>query len=148
MPSIRALRDVTLTELEAHAGTLPNIIYKRCRHVISENARVTKAAASLDREDLDNFGLLMAESHRSLRDDYEVSCAELDLMVELAGQQEGVYGARMTGGGFGGCTINLVRTHAVNDFQSGVADAYRKSTGRAPQIFVSPAAEGAGEVKE
>ncbi len=148
MPSIRALRDVSLTELEAHAGTLPKIIYKRCRHVISENARVTKAAASLEQEDLDNFGLLMAESHRSLRDDYEVSCAELDLMVELAGRQEGVYGARMTGGGFGGCTVNLVRTDAVREFQSGVADAYQKSTGRAPQIFVSPAAEGAGEVKK
>ncbi|OLD14901.1 MAG: galactokinase [Acidobacteriales bacterium 13_1_40CM_3_55_5] len=148
MPSIRALRDVSLTELEAHAGTLPKLIYKRCRHVISENARVTKAAASLEQEDLDNFGLLMAESHRSLRDEYEVSCAELDLMVELAGQQRGVYGARMTGGGFGGCTINLVRTDAVNDFQFRVADAYQKSTGRAPQIFVSPAAEGADEVKK
>ena len=148
MPGIRALRAVTLTEIEAHAGNLPKIIYKRCRHVISENARVTKAAAALDREDLDNFGLLMAESHCSLRDDYEVSCAELDLMVDLARQQQGVYGARMTGGGFGGCTINLVRTAAVDDFQSGVADAYQKSTGLAPQIFVSPAAEGAGEVRE
>jgi len=148
LPSLRALRDVSLTELEAHAGTLPKIIFKRCRHVISENARVAKAAAALDQGDLDNFGFLMAESHRSLRDDYEVSCAELDLMVELARQQEGVYGARMTGGGFGGCTINLVRTDAVRGFQPGVADAYQKSTGRAPQIFVSPAAEGAGEVKK
>ncbi len=148
LATIRALRDVSLTELEAHAGTLPKIIYKRCRHVINENARVTKAAAALDQGDLDNFGFLMAESHRSLRDDYEVSCAELDLMVELARQQEGVYGARMTGGGFGGCTINLVRTDAVRGFQPGVADAYQKSTGRAPQIFVSTAAEGAGEVKK
>ena len=90
----------------------------------------------------------MAESHRSLRDDYEVSCSELDLMVELAAQRTGVYGARMTGGGFGGCTINLVRTDAVHDFQSRVGDAYQKSTGLAPQIFVSPAAEGASEVKE
>jgi len=148
LPGIRALRDVSLTELEARARTLPKIIYTRCRHVISENARVTEAAAALDQEDLVAFGLLMAESHRSLRDDYKVSCAELDLMVELAGQQEGVYGARMTGGGFGGCTVNLVRTDAVSDFQSRVGDAYEKSTGRAPQIFVSPAAEGAGEVKE
>jgi galactokinase len=148
LPGIRALRDVSLAELEAHAGTLPKIIYKRCRHVISENARVTKAAAALDQGDLDNFGWLMAESHRSLRDDYEVSCAELDLMVELAGQQQGVYGARMTGGGFGGCTINLVGTGAVSDFQAGVGDAYQKSTGRAPQILVSPAAEGAGEVNK
>jgi galactokinase len=147
LPGIHALRDVTLAELEADAGMLPKIIYKRCRHVISEDARVTKAAAALDQGDLDTFGALMAESHRSLREDYEVSCAELDLMVELAGQQGGVYGARMTGGGFGGCTINLVRTDAVNDFQSRVGDAYQNSTGLAPQIFVSPAAEGAGEVK-
>ena len=148
IPSIRALRDVSLTELEALGDRLPKTIYKRCRHVISENARVARAAAALDQEDLVTFGLLMAESHRSLRDDYEVSCAELDLMVELAGKQVGVYGGRMTGGGFGGCTINLVRTDAINDFQSRVGDAYQKSTGRAPQIFVSAAADGAGEVKE
>jgi galactokinase len=102
----------------------------------------------LEKGDLETFGALMAESHRSLRDDYEVSCAELDLMVELAAQQEGVYGERMTGGGFGGCTINLVRVDAVDEFQSRIGAAYEKSTGLAPQIFVSPAAEGAGEVKE
>ena len=148
LPSIRALRDVSLAELEAQAATLPEVIYKRCRHVISEDARVTKAAASLEQGDLKTFGALMAESHRSLRDDYEVSCAELDLLVELAAQQEGVYGARMTGGGFGGCTINLVKTGQVSDFQSCVGNAYQKSTGLTPQIFVSPAAEGASEVKE
>jgi galactokinase len=109
---------------------------------------VSEAAAALEKGDLESFGTLMAESQRSLRDDYEVSCAELDLMVELAAQQEGVYGARMTGGGFGGCTINLVRVDAVDEFQSRIGAAYEKSTGRAPQIFVSPAAEGAGEVKE
>jgi galactokinase len=148
LTSICALRDVSLAELEARAGTLPKTIYRRCRHVITEDARVTKAAASLEQGDLDTFGALMGDSHRSLRDDYEVSCAELDLMVELAARQDNVYGARMTGGGFGGCTINLVRTDAVNEFQSRVGDAYQKSTGLAPQIFVSPAAEGAGEVKE
>jgi galactokinase len=148
LPSIRALRDVSLPELEAQASTLPEIIYKRCRHVISEDARVTKAAACLEQGDLETFGALMAESHRSLRDDYEVSCTELDLMVTLAAQQECVYGARMTGGGFGGCTINLVKTERVSNFKSRVGDAYRKATGLEPQIFVSPAAEGASEVKE
>jgi galactokinase len=148
LPNIRALRDVSLAELEAQAGTLPKIIYKRCRHVISEDARVTKAAASLEQGNLKTFGTLMRESHRSLRDDYEVSCAELDLMVELAVQQEGVYGARMTGGGFGGCTINLVKTERVSSFKSQVGDAYLRSSGLEPQIFVSPAAEGASEVKE
>ena len=148
LPGIRALRDVSLAELEARAGMLPEIIYKRCRHVITEDARVSEAAAALEKGDLETFGALMAGSHRSLRDDYEVSCAELDLMVELAAQQEGVYGERMTGGGFGGCTINLVRVDAVDEFQSRIGAAYEKSTGLAPQIFVSPAAEGAGEVKE
>jgi galactokinase len=88
----------------------------------------------------------MAESHRSLRDDYEVSCAELDLMVKLASQVKGVFGARMTGGGFGGCTVNLVQTEHVEEFKRTVADGYEKATGRAPEIYVSPAAEGAAEV--
>src|SRR2546427_1595266 len=148
LTEVRALRDVSLADLEAHGRELPEAVYRRCRHVISENARVLQAKTALENRDLSESGQLMNESHRSLRDDYEVSCAELDLMVELAVQQEGVYGARMTGGGFGGCTINLVRTDAVREFQSHVGAAYEKSTGLAPQIFVSPAAEGAGEVKE
>ena len=89
----------------------------------------------------------MGDSHDSLRDDYEVSCAELDLMVELAVKQEGVYGARMTGGGFGGCTINLVETDAVSGFRQAVARGYEQATGLAPQIFVSAAADGATEVQ-
>jgi galactokinase len=90
----------------------------------------------------------MHDSHVSLRDDYQVSCAELDLMVELAENFPGVFGARMTGGGFGGCTINLVRAEAVDDFQRHVASAYEESTGLAPQIFVTSAAEGASEVQQ
>ena len=90
----------------------------------------------------------MADSHHSLRDDYQVSCAELDTMVEAAAQQPGVYGARMTGGGFGGCTINLVRTDAVERVRDAVSSDYKRATGITPQIFVSSAAEGAGEVTE
>jgi len=89
----------------------------------------------------------MAESHISLKNDYEVSCPELDLMVEIAGQAEGVYGARMTGGGFGGSTVNLVKKRAVADFERRVASEYKKATGLWPQILVSAAAEGAGEVR-
>ena len=85
----------------------------------------------------------MAESHRSLRDDYEVSCAELDVMVDLAMQIEGVYGARMTGGGFGGCTINLVRTDSVAAFKRTVRVGYEHATGLAPEIFVCSTANGA-----
>jgi galactokinase len=146
LPHVRALRDVGLGELESHRFMLPPLIYRRCRHVISENARVLAAANALGEGDLPSFGKYMAESHASLRDDYQVSCPELDLMVKLAGQVRGVYGARMTGGGFGGCTINLVKDADVTEFQERVASSYQKSTGLTPQIFVSPAAEGASEV--
>ncbi|MEP6643319.1 MAG: galactokinase [Acidobacteriaceae bacterium] len=148
LPGIQSLRDVNLPELERYAQELPEVIYRRCRHVIGENARVQQAASALSRGDLETFGRLMGESHRSLRDDYEVSCDELNLMVELAGKVKGVYGARMTGGGFGGCTINLVRDSSIAAFQREVADSYREATGLAPQIFVSAAADGASEVIE
>ena len=145
-PGIRALRDVSLAELEKHAGALPPVIYRRCHHVVSENQRVLEAASALERGDLHTFGQLMAASHRSLRDDYQVSCAELDVMVDLAGRQTGVYGARMTGGGFGGCTINLVRAEQVSAFREIVAAEYQRAIGLRPDIFVSSAAEGASEV--
>ena len=147
LPQMRALRDVSLGDLQIHAQDLPEKIYRRCRHVVSENERVTGAASALLDADLLAFGGLMGDSHDSLRDDYEVSCAELDLMVELAVKQEGVYGARMTGGGFGGCTINLVETDAVSGFRQAVARGYEQATGLAPQIFVSAAADGATEVQ-
>lgn len=148
LPDARFLRDVNASDLVRYAGKLPEIIYRRCRHVVLENARVEDAAAALRSGDLELFGRLMGESHRSLRDDYEVSCDELNLMVDLASKAEGVYGCRMTGGGFGGCTINLVRDSAVPAFRSEVADTYQKITGLVPQIFVSPAADGAGEVMD
>ncbi len=148
LPNVRALRDVSLSDLEKYAGSLPETIYRRCRHVVAENQRVTNAARSLERGDLTEFGKLMRASHLSLRDDFQVSCAELDLMVDLAGELAGVFGARMTGGGFGGCTINLVRTESVPEFQRKVAGAYERATGLAPQIIVTPAAAGAGEVQK
>jgi galactokinase len=108
---------------------------------------VIDAAAALERADLAVFGKLMGESHRSLVEDYQVSCAELDLMVELAGGARGVVGARMTGGGFGGCTINLVENAYVDDFRSSVARGYEIRTGIVPEIYVSTPAEGATEVE-
>jgi galactokinase len=146
LPNVRALRDVTIEELERYGSDLPPVIYKRCRHVITENARVLEAADALERGDLVTFGRLMAESHRSLRDDYEVSCRELDIMVDLASKIEGVYGARMTGGGFGGCTINLVRADSVAHFKQEVARGYEEATGLHPEIYTCTAAEGAGRV--
>ncbi len=148
LPGVRALRDLTLVELEECGHGLPEPIYRRCRHVISENARVIEAAAALEGNDLAVFGRLMAESHRSLREDYEVSCAELDLMVELASQIEGVYGARMTGGGFGGCTINLVKAESVTQFKQAMAQSYERAIGRAPEIYICAAAEGVERVAE
>jgi galactokinase len=145
-PGIRSLRDVNELELQKAAEDLPELIYRRCRHVITENDRVLEAASALEQDNLDRFGQLMNQSHRSLRDDYEVSCAELDLMVQLAQKVPGVFGARMTGGGFGGCTINLVNAETVDEFRREVAAAYEAETGFAPEIYVCSAAAGAGEV--
>jgi galactokinase len=144
---VSALRDVGVEDLDRYCNDLPPGIYKRCRHVVTENARVLDAAAALKKADMLTFGKLMAESHTSLKDDYEVSCPELDLMVELAGQAQGVHGARMTGGGFGGSTINLVDKRGVEDFRRSVANEYQKATGLSPQILVSAAAEGACEAR-
>jgi galactokinase len=119
---------------------------RRCRHVINENARVRQAAGALERDNLEEFGRLMRQSQASLRDDFEVSCPELDLMVELAGHSRGVYGARMTGGGFGGCTVNLVRAECVAAFQATVSKEYEKATKTAPKIHVCSAADGVKRV--
>jgi galactokinase len=146
LPQVRALRDVTPEQLARYADKLPDVIYRRCRHVVHENRRVTEAAAALERGDLEHFGELMRASHQSLRDDYEVSCRELDQMVDIAERQPGVYGSRMTGGGFGGCTINIVEKAQVVSFTKTVAAEYAAATGLKPQMFVSSAAEGASEV--
>jgi galactokinase len=146
LPNVQALRDVKLSELETHRNWLTDVIYKRCHHVISENERVIQAANCLKGNDMPGFGQLMGASHRSLRDDYEVSCLELDVMVEIASKIEGVFGARMTGGGFGGCTINLVRTEKVDSFCEEVASKYAQRIGQRPEIYVSHPVGGAEEV--
>jgi galactokinase len=146
-PELRALRDASLEDLERNRSELGEVVYRRCRHVVMENARVLQAAEALQRGDLRQFGRFMGESHLSLRSDYEVSCPELDLLVELAGKQKGVYGARMTGGGFGGCTINLVEAGEVARFRKAISHGYQQATGRTARIYVSEAAAGAGEVE-
>lgn len=146
LPDVKTLRDVTLGDLEQYGWVLPEVIYRRCLHVITENARVLAAAEALEQHDLHRFGELMGESHASLRDDYEVSSRELDLMVELAGHVEGVYGARMTGGGFGGCTINLVNAEHVDRFTRTVAEGYEQSTSLKPEIYVCEASKGAEQI--
>jgi galactokinase len=148
LPGIRALRDVTVDELEKHREGLSPVIYKRARHVVTENERVKKAAHVLEAGDVTAFGRLMADSHCSLRDDYEVSAAELDLMVELASGQVGVYGARMTGGGFGGCTINLVDAAHAEEVRRQLEKEYQEKTGINPLILICEASDGAGAVAE
>lgn len=145
LPRVSALRDVTVAELETHRAALPEVVYRRCRHVVTENQRVLNAAGALRTGDLERFGQLMRDSHRSLRDDYEVSCRELDLLAEIASECDGVYGSRMTGGGFGGCTIALVQSPAVEEFQETISKKYRDATGIGPSVYVCSAAQGAGE---
>jgi len=146
LPGIKALRDVTLPQLEQYGNGLPEVVYRRCRHVVSEDGRMEQAAAALNGGHLDTFGELMYASHASLRIDYAVSCEELDIMVDLASRVKGVYGARMTGGGFGGCTINLVQAEHVDEFKATVGTGYEKATGKAPVVYVTSAVEGAEEV--
>ena len=143
-PSISALRDVTPEQLQRHATDLPAPLYARVRHVVSENERVLHGAAALERGDIAAFGTLMDASHASLRDDYQVSIPEIDLLVEAAQRVPGCYGARMTGGGFGGCTVNLVEAPAITRFQRDVAASYREQTGRETTITLFRASDGVG----
>ncbi len=149
-PRIRALRDASLEALEACRAELDPVVFRRCRHVVTENTRVLESKSALRAGDLRRFGELMDASHASLRDDYQVSCAEIDLLVDLARKSQGVLGARITGGGFGGCTVNLVARGAVESFRKEVLGEYRRRTGIDGWVFVSEAADGAstaGEVR-
>lgn len=140
---IRALRDITIDEFKKYQAQLPEIIARRARHVISENYRVQAGVKALREGNFSTFGKLMIESHQSLKDDYEVSCAELDLLVDLALKQEGVLGARMTGAGFGGCTVNLLRREYIDAFEKTIKQGYKKITGINPDIYLTLPTEGA-----
>jgi galactokinase len=146
LPGVRALRDVTVEQFAEREHLLPEPIRRRCRHVIAENRRTLAAAGALAAGEDAVIGRLMAESHRSLRDDYEVSCPELDLLVALAREIPGAAGARMTGGGFGGCTINLVRRDAVAAFRERIMREYARRTGREPVVFAVESSNGASEI--
>ena len=142
-PAIRALRDVSIEMLDRHANDLPAAIWKRCSHVVRENQRTLDAARALTEGDLVRVGRLMRASHNSLRDLYEVSCRELDVMVEAAEGLPGFCGGRMTGGGFGGCTVNLVREENAEAFAKTIAERYRQATGIPPQVYLCSAEDGA-----
>ena len=143
LPEARTFKDVTVEQFEANADVLSGKELQRARHVVTEDQRVLDAAAALRAGDLETFGRLMDASHESLRDDYEVSCPELDLMVELAREIDGVFGSRMTGGGFGGCAVSLVQHDAADTFLSVVAKGYEAKTGHEPRVWVCEPAQGA-----
>lgn len=145
-PKVRALRDVSVEMLNAHGKELSGVVLKRCSHVIHENQRTLNTARALGEGKLDRVRDLMNKSHRSLRDLYEVSCKELDLMVEFAQDLPGFCGGRMTGGGFGGCTVNLVREENAQEFASRVADRYQAKTGITPRTYLCSAEGGAQKV--
>lgn len=141
--AVKSLREIDLTDLEVASHSLSEVLLKRARHVVSENDRVLKAVKNLEKGNLESFGKLMIASHESLRDDYEVSCKELDVLVELALKQPGVLGARMTGAGFGGCTVNLVRADAAHGFAEMVKEGYHEATGLTAEVYVCEASDGA-----
>jgi len=147
LPDVRALRDIDEEQLQQHRALLSDVTYKRALHVVTENARTLESADALRNGSVERFGKLMAESHRSLRDFYEVSCHELDVMVELANQQPGLYGARMTGGGFGGSTINLVEAIHAETFAKSIAAAYERETKIGQQVHICMPADGAARVE-
>jgi galactokinase len=145
-PSIRSLRDVDLGMLERLRGVLDEEALRRCEHVVRENERVLETERALAEGDLDAVAELFAASHRSLRDLYEVSSPELDALVEIARSVPGVRGSRMTGAGFGGCTVNLVEEASVDRLREAVEREYPARTGREPRVYVVQAAAGAGMV--
>ncbi len=139
---VRSLRDVTPKHLEAHHAELSAEGIKRVRYVLRENDRVLKAQEALNRRDFQGLGQLLYQSHAGLRDEYEVSCRELDLLVELSEKEKSVLGARMVGGGFGGCTLNLMRREQWQEVTARMAKAYQRETTLKPDVYPVVAANG------
>ena len=140
---VKALRDATMPQLEAARDKLPEVVFRRCRHVIGEIARTTLFATLLGRKDYDTAGTLMVQSHDSLRDDYEVSVPELDFLQAEAMKVKGVYGSRMTGGGFGGCIVALTQPRAAEPLMKHLGTVYPPKFGKTPQSFTTTATAGA-----
>jgi galactokinase len=143
-PDVKSLRDATLAHLEK--AKMPRVVMRRARHIVSENMRVGLFVGAAERGDLDRMGQLFFESHRSMRHDYEITCDEVDFLVDTAAGIPGCYGARMTGGGFGGCTVNLVAPEAVENFRAAIGARYRERFRIDPPIFRCVPAAGASEV--
>lgn len=143
LPGIFSLRDVSLEQFHSFSDRLPPVVARRARHVVEEIARTEQAVALLENKDAAGFGELMNACHASLRDLYEVSCPELDIMVSLAQSLPGCFGSRLTGAGFGGCTVNLVVASTAESFVQQLAAGYEKTTGLHPDVFICHAVDGA-----
>jgi galactokinase len=141
-PNIQTLRDATLEDVDASKSNMDDISFRRARHVVTENARTLAAKEALEDGDWVRLGTLMNQSHASMRDDYNVSCEEIDILVELAQKFEGVYGSRLTGGGFGGCTVTLVEKDQVNDLMEFIKREYKEKTGKECVCFETSAGPG------
>ncbi len=144
---IKTLGDLSEEEFEEVKSAIKDpVCLKRARHAVYENIRAIKAVDMLKSGDVKGFGELMNKSHVSLRDDYEVSCPELDILAEEAWKADGCIGSRMTGGGFGGCTVSIVKGDALKDFTASVSEAYKRRTGKTCEIYIADAADGAGRI--
>lgn len=146
-PTLRDLGDATLAQLEQSSTAMSAESYKRCRHILSENLRVLAAREALNQGDVVEMGRLMLEAHASQRDDFECSCDEIDFLVDTAASLPGCLGARMTGGGFGGCTVNLVKRDTAANFQLGLTESYRRHFGVMAETYVCTAVDGAMELQ-
>jgi galactokinase len=144
LPHVKALRDVGVGDLQRFGNALDPVVYRRARHVVTENERTLRAVDALRSHDLRRFGQLMNESHDSLRDDYEVSSPALDTLVQAAREVEGCLGSRLTGAGFGGCTVSLVRKNRIDAFRQRVAERYQQACGVEAEFYVTQAAPGGG----
>jgi galactokinase len=147
---VSSLRESNPDDLANATDRLPPVVFRRARHVVGEITRTVRAAERAERREWDAFGALMAESHRSLCDDFEVSCPELNAMVEAAwaiGPNGGIHGSRMTGGGFGGCTVSLVEAERVDEIGRALSETYARRTGIVPSIFATRPADGARTIE-
>ncbi|HQS52053.1 MAG TPA: galactokinase, partial [Daejeonella sp.] len=143
-PEVRSLRDASQEMLDTYVKAVDETVYRRCTYIVSEIKRLLNGCKDLEKDDLISFGKRMFETHAGLKDLYEVSCNELDLLVDLVKDNPNVIGARMMGGGFGGCTINLIKAEAANDLIKKVTDAYLSKTGTEMLVYEVEIEEGTG----
>lgn len=141
-PGVESLRDVTIEMLNSFKDQLDSVVYRRCKYAVEENNRLLSACDSLIKKDLKTFGDYMYQTHEGLSKDYEVSCPELDFLVEQSKQFSSIYGARMMGGGFGGCTINLVENNSIDDVTQKISRAYKEKFGKEPGVYITHISNG------